>query len=316
MIKNLASLFHPLPQYTRNFIKEDFKLYKYLFIGLFLFLAIAVNYWLNFETTYVSSIKDFSRFFRFMAFYGSAYFGGVIITRISEKNWRYLKNYSFWILSLIGIILISANSAYRGAYDLAKSFVDLKSYIFVGRLLSEFKYVFTTLFPLLIVWWFIRKKNDSFFGLTTKDVFFKPYFLLLALMVPLIVLAAQNASFLETYPTFKSYGTEQHWGVPIGWLVAVYEFLYASAFLSVELLFRGFLVIGLARIMGKDVILPMVCVYAFLHFEKPMGEAISSIFGGYLLGIFAYYSKNIWGGVFIHVGVALLMEAAAALVKM
>jgi len=107
---------------------------------------------------------------------------------------------------------------------------------------------------------------------------------MLFIMLPLILLAAQTSSFLATYPTFKSFGVEEHWGVSVQWLVALYELLYASAFLSVELFFRGFLVIGLARLMGKDVIIPMVCLYAFIHFEKPMGEAISSIFWRLFIG--------------------------------
>ncbi len=316
MIKNIPLLFQPLPQYIKDFIKADFKLSKYVLVGLFLFASITFNYWLNFEHNYVTQIKDFTRLFRYIAFYGFAYFGVVVILRLSAKEWGYLKNNSFWALSLIGILILSSNSAFKSVYHIAKELVDIKSYIFVGRLLSEFRYFITTLLPLFIVWLFIRKPRDSFFGLTTKNVIFKPYLLLLVLMVPLIFLAGQNASFLQTYPTFKSYGTEIHWGVSISWLVAIYEFLYASAFLSVELFFRGFLIIGLARIMDKDVILPMVCLYAFLHFEKPMGEAISSIFGGYLLGIFAYYSKNIWGGVFVHMGVALLMELVAGLMKL
>ncbi len=52
----------------------------------------------------------------------------------------------------------------------------------------------------------------------------------------------------------------------------------------------------------------MVVLYAVCHFGKPVGETISSIFGGYLLGILAYKSRNVWGGVFVHVGVALFME--------
>lgn len=316
MIKNLSSLFQPLPQYVREFVKADYKLPKYLFAAVFLLIAIGVNYHFNFETVYVTKIFDGSRFFRYCTFYGVAYFSAISILRISAGEWGYLKNPSFWLLSIIGILIVSSNSHFKDVYSFAKSISETSTYFFIGRLLSEFRYFITVLLPLFIVWLLIRKPNDSFFGLTSKNVIFKPYVLLLSLMLPLIILAAQNPSFLITYPLFKSYGTENYWGVSIAWLVAAYEFLYATAFLSIELFYRGFLVIGLARIMGKDVIIPMVCLYAFLHFEKPMGEAISSIFGGYLLGIFAYYSKNIWGGVFIHVGVALLMEAVAAFVKL
>ena len=316
MNKYLSSLFYPLPNYLITFLKADFKFSKYLFIGLFLAIAIWVNYRFNFETVYVTKIQDGTRFFRYFAFYGFAYFSGISILRISARDWGYLKSPKFWMLSLVGILIVSSNSHFKDVYSLAKSIGETSTYFFIGRLLSEFRYFITVLFPLFVVWLLIRKPSDSFFGLTSKNVIFKPYVLLLFLMLPIIILAAQNSSFLITYPLFKSYGTENYWGISIAWLVAGYEFLYATAFLSIELFYRGFLVIGLARVMGKDVIIPMVCLYAFLHFEKPMGEAISSIFGGYLLGIFAYYSKNIWGGVFLHVGVAMLMEVVAALAKM
>ncbi|MEM9340836.1 MAG: CPBP family intramembrane glutamic endopeptidase, partial [Bacteroidota bacterium] len=76
----------------------------------------------------------------------------------------------------------------------------------------------------------------------------------------------------------------------------------------VELIFRGFLIFAFSRTLGSWAVLPMLTTYAFLHFGKPLGETISSIFGGYVLGIIAYNSRNIWGGIFIHLGVAWLME--------
>ncbi len=69
--------------------------------------------------------------------------------------------------------------------------------------------------------------------------------------------------------------------------------------------------IGMVQWMGKEAILPMVVTYAFLHFGKPFPETISSIFGGYILGIFAYKTENIMGGIFIHMAIALLMDVFA-----
>jgi len=50
-----------------------------------------------------------------------------------------------------------------------------------------------------------------------------------------------------------------------------------------------------------------------LHFGKPIGEAISSIFGGYVLGVIALNTKSIVGGSIVHIGVAWLMELFAYL---
>ena len=55
----------------------------------------------------------------------------------------------------------------------------------------------------------------------------------------------------------------------------------------------------------------MVGVYAFVHFEKPMVEAIGSMVGGFILGVIALYSRSILGGIVIHLCVALLMDSLA-----
>jgi hypothetical protein len=42
-----------------------------------------------------------------------------------------------------------------------------------------------------------------------------------------------------------------------------------------------------------------------------MPEAVSSIFGGYILGVIALQTRSIWGGILVHVGIAWMMEAIA-----
>ncbi|HKK39955.1 MAG TPA: CPBP family intramembrane glutamic endopeptidase, partial [Cryomorphaceae bacterium] len=96
--------------------------------------------------------------------------------------------------------------------------------------------------------------------------------------------------------------------IPEWRVVALYEFFYGLDFISTELIFRGFLILGMHKYLGPYVVYPMVVSYCVLHFGKPLTEAISSIFGGYILGIIALYHRNIWGGVIIHVGVAWGME--------
>jgi hypothetical protein len=55
----------------------------------------------------------------------------------------------------------------------------------------------------------------------------------------------------------------------------------------------------------------MAVVYCVLHFGKPAGEAMSSIFGGYILGVVAYETKSVWGGIIVHMGIAWTMEIVA-----
>jgi len=68
-------------------------------------------------------------------------------------------------------------------------------------------------------------------------------------------------------------------------------------------------------VLGRGAVLTMVVTYCFLHFGKPLGESISSIFGGFILGVVAYETRSIWGGVILHMGIAWMMDLAAYLQK-
>jgi hypothetical protein len=68
------------------------------------------------------------------------------------------------------------------------------------------------------------------------------------------------------------------------------------------------LVLAFAKWVGKDAILPMALFYCTIHFGKPLGECISSYFGGLILGIVIYHTRTIFGGLMVHVGIAWLME--------
>ena len=52
----------------------------------------------------------------------------------------------------------------------------------------------------------------------------------------------------------------------------------------------------------------MASFYMAIHFSKPLGETASSLFGGLILGVISYHSKSIYGGLFVHIGIAWCME--------
>lgn len=127
-------------------------------------------------------------------------------------------------------------------------------------------------------------------------------------MLPLITLASSQKDFLAVYPKLQSIenmpGNETlNW-----WHKLLYELSYGTDFITIEFFFRGFLVLAFVKWAGKDVILPMACFYCSIHFGKPLGECISSYFGGIILGIIVYNTRSVWGGLLVHLGVAWLME--------
>jgi len=145
-------------------------------------------------------------------------------------------------------------------------------------------------------------------GLTTRDFRATPYFILLALMLPLVALASTRPDFLHTYPKVKNIAFITAYARPAWPWQLLYELSYGLDFLSIELFFRGLLVIGLSRYAGEKVILPMAAFYCTIHFGKPLGECISSFFGGMILGVIALRTRSILGGLIVHLGLAWLME--------
>lgn len=149
----------------------------------------------------------------------------------------------------------------------------------------------------------------SFYGLARKKINWSPYLLMLLFMIPLIAVASMQPDFLATYPKMEEILPLPQDARPAWLYKLLFELSYGSDFFSIELFFRGFLVIGFMKWVGKDAILPMACFYCTIHFGKPMGECISSYFGGLLLGIVSYHTRSIYGGLIVHLGIAWLMEA-------
>lgn len=167
--------------------------------------------------------------------------------------------------------------------------------------------------PVTIYWIWDRKSAATPYGFTLKNFNLRPYFVILLIMLPFVVGAGLTDHFTGYYPRgLKDLGYYFGYGVepPQGHLL-FYELIYGLDFVSIEYFFRGFLVIAFVRFVGPGAILPMACFYVSIHFGKPMFETISSFFGGSILGILAFYSRSIWGGIVVHMGIAWLMELGA-----
>lgn len=130
-------------------------------------------------------------------------------------------------------------------------------------------------------------------------------------MAPFILWASFQQDFLNYYPEYKPSLAENYLGWPYWTTFGIHEIFYGMGFLSIEFLFRGFLVLAMIKYLDKGAVFIMVALYCYLHFGKPLGEAVGSIFGGTILGIITYYSRSIWGGLLIHLGIAYLMDLFA-----
>jgi hypothetical protein len=302
--------------YFKDFHREYFYLRLYLSIFLFITALITFNYLFDFENNFIDSYYGKPvRILLYFGYHSFAYFSVLLIIYFLGKE-RMDLSLGFWIKIILGFLILSVDrSIFPYISNALHNWVHPRVFRYYRELLYNM-YGFITILGMLVVlkWIFDRKEDFGIYGLRFRKVNFRPYLIMLLIVSPLVLAASFTPDFINYYPTYKGIGGAvfaRYYQISEKLSVLFYEVFYISSFLNTEVFFRGFLVIGLSRFLGKNVVLPMAAAYAVLHFGKPMGEAISSVFGGYILGIIALYGRNIWGGVFIHGGIALLMEILA-----
>jgi hypothetical protein len=166
---------------------------------------------------------------------------------------------------------------------------------------------------ILYVIWKVSDKDQPFYGIRTRNMNWSPYIIMLLIMLPLIAAASTQPDFLAVYPKLKLIADIGNIDELPWWQKLFFELSYGSDFVTIELFFRGFLILAFIKWAGKDAILPMACFYCTIHFGKPLGECISSYFGGIILGIVVYHTHSILGGLIVHLGIAWLMELGGLL---
>ncbi|TRX60863.1 CPBP family intramembrane metalloprotease [Fulvivirga sp. M361] len=299
-------------KYLKKHLKEDFQWDYYIAITLFLVLCISVNYYLDFEDSILDSYYGQNiRIFYFFLFYGFAYYGATFIAVIFKKQKKLLGNPWFWVKSAFILFIIALDGAFHHHNEWVRASISPQTQYFVRKVLGNFINIMTMLVPLILFYKWHDRRLESFYGLSLKGFNYRPYVSMLLIMMVLIGFASFIDNFSDFYPMYKSSLAHTYFNVQEWVLVLIYELAYGWNFLTIELAFRGFMILSLFTIMGRNAVIPMVVTYCFYHFGKPAGEAISSIAGGYILGVIALESRSILGGVMIHIGVAWLMELFA-----
>ena len=130
------------------------------------------------------------------------------------------------------------------------------------------------------------------------------YVAMFACVLPAVLYASTTPAFRHTYPFYRLANRSMF--DLCGW-----EVLYMIQFVSLEFFFRGFILKVLRRRLGSNAIFVMMIPYCMIHYHKPLPETLGAIFAGLILGTLAMRTKSIWGGVLIHMGVALTMDVLA-----
>lgn len=295
----------------RKYFKEHFSATYFTAIVLFTSVLVAIEYRYDVERNYMDWEPDsITRLLRYIMMYGIA-FGGAYLLYVFTRHRKNLLSWKLWAMVFLGVVVFSVRTWFH-QYTVFTQQVPVDYQTVANKYVINLQGLIFIFIPVSIYWFFADRKEQALYGFKTKDVLLKPYFLLLLMMLPLIVGAATQPDFLQTYPRVFKLGLPEN--APYKALLSfLYEVCYATDFITTEFFFRGFLILAFARYAGPHAILPMCVFYVTIHFGKPLGETISSFFGGWLLGILAYETRSIYGGIIVHLGIALMMEVVAYL---
>jgi len=217
---------------------------------------------------------------------------------------HYLK-YSSVLLGLLQLISEAMGKPNHYFYQALRQtgFADLIIYVWW----ATWHIVGYVVLPALVIKKFIRTPIAHMgwrWNATTQH--WRGYALLLSPILVFIVIAASSRDFVAHYPFYRMAG--RSWFDFIAW-----ELLYLTQFICLEFFFRGFFLQALRPAVGANAVWIMCIPYLMIHFPKLWPEAAGAILFGLFLGILALRSASIWGGFFVHAGVAVGMDVASLL---
>lgn len=294
--------------YLHNWFKAAFHLGYLVFIFLMLGLILFTNYHVasiqQLLQTKLTQNSFIASYLLYCIPFAMAYaLQPLFFTIDHKKHWKQLA---------ILILVAPAIFAFRVNAATATNWL---THFFEGDVFIAHRFIYKWILKAcivisLVLIWAYYSKNLRLFRLDRFNKL-KPYWYMLLLMLPLVLWASLQPSFHQLYPRVH---VLYPLNLPIKFLYYItFELSYIFDFISIEFFFRGFLIFAVMRTCGLHCVIPAACFYCCIHLDKPLAEAISSFFGGTILAILSYHTKNVWGGIIVHVGIALFMEVLGML---
>ena len=308
-----GSLLHETGEFLSDiggFIKKDFLWAKYLSaLALAVLIIIAQVKFSIYDIIIAPTYDDGTSMLRIPLIYIMVYFLVLIPSlAMHSELWR-LRRWQVWVFPIILLTIDGAGQGYYGYMQWADEHgVTLKDRYYL-RLVGSF--MFRSVFIVLMLCVFRKLTEGRFglFGLRRSTKYLRVYALIYVLLLPMFLYVSFTPQFLDYYPKMFI----DYYDGALGWnrwqLTGLFELFYANDFIGVEGMFRGALVIGMSRWLGCRAVLPMALTYMCIHLGKPDLELCSSVIGGYILGVLAWRTHHLWGGIIIHLGIAMFFEA-------
>ncbi len=295
-----------------EFQKQHFEIRLYGAVALLLTVLLIFNYSFDVEDSHIDTLDQL--WLRWLVFFvyeaGPFLLTGIILYQF-DKVVRFFTKPDFWLLWFLGFAVLAFDRSLH-IWEFVRDWFPNPAYRIWFRSIDWTSSLLLTVLPVVLIYELVgRSSEHKWYGLIPSKFDPKPYLYLLLITGVFIGIGSFFGDIQAYYPRYRISDGQQfarYYDVN-GWIpLVVFEISYASNFITVELFFRGLLIYAFVRYFGAYAVLPMTVAYCVLHFGKPLTESLSSIAGGYALGILALKNRNIWGGVILHIGVAWLME--------
>jgi membrane protease YdiL (CAAX protease family) len=127
----------------------------------------------------------------------------------------------------------------------------------------------------------------------------------LAVFLPVIALSSRGPAHRQAYPEVR---------LPFTPRIATWNAgAWAAFLLAYELFFRGFMLLGLAPLLGPEVALAVTTMaYVFVHLDKFAGEVLGTIFTGIGFGLVTLETGSILMPFLAHLAVAVTNDTLAS----
>jgi hypothetical protein len=241
-------------------------------------------------------------------FYAVAFMGSLLLLIPFSADKTPFHKRALWLTASFAVSVFAFRIYFYQHQNWLQDFNTSPEFRFWLKCINNVIRVFTLAFPVIIFWYFVDRKTQPLYGFSTKQFKPKGYLIILLIFSAVVAIAAVQPSFQKFYPLAEKVLRAAQINENQTAYTLLFESCYGVDFVTTEFFFRGFLMLAFTKYLGKQIILPAALFYVCAHLGKPPAEAISSLFGGILLGVWAIESRSIWGGVIIHLGIAWMME--------
>lgn len=293
-----------------SFIRDDFRWPKYLAVLLMAITLMVAQTQFDFYGHVMQPSYDAGTAMLVIpAVYITIYYTAMLATVLLHgESWR-LKQWQVWIFPALLLMISGSGQGFEAYKHWIPQITQQSNEAHYLYIVSAYLFRSVGIVGALCLFRWATTGRFGLYGMTRSSKYLKVYALIYLLLIPLFTFVSFTPQFLSFYPKMDIMECEGSFGLSNWQLISIFELSYANDFVGVESMFRGALVIGMGRWLGPRAVLPMILAYMSIHLGKPDMEMASSILGGYLLGILAYRTNHLWGGIIIHIGIALFFEA-------